>query len=62
MSKSPEDRFVEAMRVFTVSKEYDDEFTDEMKTLLRTLAVAFAEASGHDKTELLVDCGLEDTP
>ena len=43
MSKSPEDDFVEAMRVFTVSKEYDDEFTDEMKTLLRTLAVAFVD-------------------
>jgi len=43
MSKSPEDYFVEAMRVFTVSKEYDDEFTDEMKTLLRTLAVAFKD-------------------
>ena len=60
---SPREEFVEAMKSMW-AEVYGDQGVPwrRYKTILRRLTVAFAEASGHDKTELLVDCGLEDTP
>ena len=56
------EEFVAAMRfILKRVRESVLDYDNRIIESLRKLAVAFAEASGHDKTELLVDCGLEET-